>query len=477
MPDRKTRLNTQTPHSAQTPHSPRDSLRVQRISPRGSFCGTVLLQFILKLQNLINKGFEATLAGLNRKIDTSLFTIILWNQRPKIALFQIGLYDFIREPTKRWNVWPEVGRMGDSVSADNAYREWSSDISLRFRQSQIKASIKVNSEMLRFYWSLGHDMDEKKNLYHWGSDFYEQIGKDLRKELPDVKSFSARNLQNMHQFYRLFPIAKQAVSQFDQDHMLLSNSGEFTKQVVSQIADDEIFLIPWGHIIKIMNKVDGNRDKALFYIRKTLENNWSRAVLINFLDSNLYERQGKAVSNFDLTLPAPQSDLAQAVTKDPYTFDFLTIRDSYDEKELKDALMNNITRFLLDLGNGFAFVGREYRLEIGNTTNFIDMLFYNIKLHCYVVVEIKVKEFDSGDMGQLGTYMVAVNHQLKGEQDGPTLGLLICKSKDNVKARYALEASSQPMGISQYDITAFIPEAFKGSLPTIEEIEAEISSD
>lgn len=197
---------------------------------------------------------------------------------------------------------------------------------------------------------------------------------------------------------------------------------------------------------------------------------------MNFLDTDLYERQGKAVSNFDLTLPAPQSDLAQAITRDPYTFDFLTLRESYDEKELKDALMDNITRFLLELGNGFAFVGREYKLEIGNTNNFIDMLFYNIKLHCYVVVEIKVKEFDSGDMGQLGTYMVAVNHQLKSENDGPTLGLLICKSKDNVKARYALEASSQPMGISQYDITTFIPEKFKGSLPTIEEIEAEISS-
>ncbi len=197
---------------------------------------------------------------------------------------------------------------------------------------------------------------------------------------------------------------------------------------------------------------------------------------MNFLDTDLYERQGKAVSNFDLTLPAPQSDLAQAITRDPYTFDFLTLRESYDEKELKDALMDNITKFLLELGNGFAFVGREYKLEIGNTNNFIDMLFYNIKLHCYVVVEIKVKEFDSGDMGQLGTYMVAVNHQLKSENDGPTLGLLICKSKDNVKARYALEASSQPMGISQYDITTFIPEEFKGSLPTIEEIEAEISS-
>lgn len=366
--------------------------------------------------------------------------------------------------------------MGNLINTDKAYKEWIYDISLRFKQSQIKASMKVNSEMLRFYWSLGHDMDEKKNLYHWGSNFYEQVGKDLRKELPDVKSFSARNLQNMHQFYRLFPIAKQVVSQFDQDHILLSNTGEFTKQVVSQFTDDEIFLIPWGHIVKIMNKVDGNRDKALFYIHKTLENNWSRAVLMNFLDTDLYERQGKAVSNFDLTLPAPQSDLAQAITRDPYTFDFLTLRESYDEKELKDALMDNITRFLLELGNGFAFVGREYKLEIGNTNNFIDMLFYNIKLHCYVVVEIKVKEFDSGDMGQLGTYMVAVNHQLKSENDGPTLGLLICKSKDNVKARYALEASSQPMGISQYDITTFIPEKFKGSLPTIEEIEAEISS-
>ena len=180
-------------------------------------------------------------------------------------------------------------------------------------------------------------------------------------------------------------------------------------------------------------------------------------------------------ADFDLTLPAEKSDLAQAITKDPYNFDFLTIREKYDETELKDALMNNITRFLLELGNGFAFVGREVRLEIGETENFIDMLFYNIKLHSYVVVEVKVKEFESGDMGQLGTYMVAVNHQLRGELDGPTLGLLICRSKDNIKARYALEASSQPMGISEYDINTFLPEEYKGSMPTIEEIEAELA--
>lgn len=196
--------------------------------------------------------------------------------------------------------------------------------------------------------------------------------------------------------------------------------------------------------------------------------------MLNFLDTDLYERQGKAITNFSRTLPAIESDLAQAITRDPYNFDFLAIREKYDEKELKDALMDNITKFLLELGNGFAFVGREVRLEIGETENFVDMLFYNIKLHCYVVVEVKVTEFDSRDMGQLGTYMVAVNHQLKGEADAPTLGLIICKSKDNVKAQYALEASTQPMGISEYDINRFMPENFKGSLPTIEEIENEL---
>ena len=297
--------------------------------------------------------------------------------------------------------------MGNLINSDNTYREWISNISLRFRQSQIKASITVNSEMLRFYWTLGHDMDEKKNLYHWGSNFYEQVGKDLRKELPDVKSFSARNLRYMHQFYCLFPILQQVVAKLDFNHQN------------DCVSCDEIFLIPWGHIVQIMNKVNGNRDKALFYIRKTLENKWSRAVLMNFLDTDLYERQGKAVSNFDLTLPAPQSDLAQAITRDPYTFDFLTLRESYDEKELKDALMDNITRFLLELGNGFAFVGREYKLEIGNTNNFIDMLFYNIKLHCYVVVEIKVKEFDSGDMGNWELTWLPLTISLKGNRTGP----------------------------------------------------------
>ena len=370
------------------------------------------------------------------------------------------------------------------IKQDDSYRNWIQEVSKRFRQSQLKAAIKVNSEMLRFYWILGRDMDAKKESYTWGSRFYDQVSKDLSDELPDVKSFSPRNLLYMHQFYKLFPdalfvpqtdvnlpeavITQQPVSRFG-----------LTKTAQQHVSQNdtlkEIFMIPWGHVVQILNKCRGDKEKALFYVHKTIENNWSRAVLLNFLSTDLYERQGKAVTNFALTLPAPQSDLAQAVTRDPYNFDFLTIRERYDEKELKDALMNNIEKLLLELGNGFAFVGREVRLEIGETENFIDMLFYNIKLHCYVVVEVKVREFESGDMGQLGTYMVAVNHQLKGEQDTPTLGLLICRSKDNVKAKYALEASSQPMGISEYDISHFMPENYRSSLPTIEEIEAELA--
>lgn len=179
-------------------------------------------------------------------------------------------------------------------------------------------------------------------------------------------------------------------------------------------------------------------------MNQVLQNNWSRAVLLNFLDTDFYERQGKAITNFKLMLPAVQSDLAQEITKDPYKFDFITLTQSYNEKELKDALMDNIQKFLLELGNGFAFVGREYRIEIGETANFIDMLFYHIRLHCYVVVEVKVTEFDSSYAGQLGTYVVAVDHLLKTEQDAPTLGLIVCKSKDDVKAQYALESINQP---------------------------------
>lgn len=313
--------------------------------------------------------------------------------------------------------------------------------------------------MLRFYWQLGKELHDRKDRFSYGQSFYKTISRDLRRELPDVKSFSETNLKYMQYFWEMYPDAANR------------------PQVADDFDETIVFCIPWGHQRVILDKCKGNPQKALFFVNQVVQNNWSRAVLLNFLDTDLYERQGKAITNFALTLPAIQSDLAQEITKDPYKFDFLTLTQSYNEKELKDALMDNIQKFLLELGNGFAFVGREYRIEIGSTENFIDMLFYHVRLHCYVVVEVKVTEFESSYAGQLGTYVVAVNHQLKTEKDEATLGLLVCKSKDDIKAQYALEASSQPLGVSAYELSKLIPENFKGSLPSIDEIESELRKD
>jgi predicted nuclease of restriction endonuclease-like (RecB) superfamily len=353
--------------------------------------------------------------------------------------------------------------VSEIITIDEKYKKWLYEVGDRFKNSQIKAATKVNEEMLYFYFWLGRKISILKNEVNLGNAFYREVSKDLQKLLPTVKSFSPTNLKYMQYFYQLY-----ASPQLEDSDIWDSLSPQLGDCVLS------VFKIPWGHNKLIIDKCKNNREKAIFYASKTLENNWSRAVLMNFLDTALYERQGKAITNFAMTLPKPESALAQSITRDPYNFDFITLTKRYDEKELKDKLMDNITKFLLELGNGFAFVGREVPLDIGETENYVDMLFYNIKLHCYVVVEVKVEEFNSRDMGQLGTYMVAVNHQLKGDMDAPTLGLIICKSKDNVKAQYALEASSQPMGISEYDVSRFIPENFKSSLPSIEEIEEEL---
>lgn len=343
------------------------------------------------------------------------------------------------------------------IKRDKQYQEWILSIYQRFRQSQIQAVIKVNSEMLRLYWSIGRDISQMSFSAQYGSAFYQTISQDLKKHLPEVRSFSVTNLKYMRYFYEMYPNVANR------------------QQVADDFDWEMIFQIPWGHHIVLINAYKNDIEQAKFYIQQILENNWSRAVLLNFIDTNLYERQGKAISNFQKTLPNMQGDLAQSITKDPYHFDFLSIREKYDEKELKIALMSNINKFLLELGNGFAFVGQEYRIQVGNTEKFIDMLFYHIPLNCYVVLEVKVCEFDSAFMGQLGTYVVAVNHQLKTEQMNPTIGLLVCKSMDKIEAQYAIESSTQPIGISAYELSKLIPERFKGSLPTIEEIETELS--
>ena len=349
------------------------------------------------------------------------------------------------------------------------YKKWIADLKERYRRSQIKAASTVNREMLLFYWNLGKDISELQHENQYGKGFYDVLSNDLQNAIPNAKGFSPRNLRYTKQFYILYQNRVQNLPQAGADLGISSN----LPQVGADLKDIEIFCIPWGHHKLIMDKCKDDRDKALFFVRKTIENNWSRAMLMNFIDTNLYERQGKAISNFDKTLPSPQSDLAQEMTKDPYNFDFLTITEGFYEKELKDALMDNIQRFL-ELGKGFAFVGREYRLVVGQTEQFIDMLFYNIALHCYVVIEIKTRDFEPGDMGQISTYVAAVDGILKKEGDTDTIGLLICKTKDNVLAQYAANSIKSPIGISEFELSDLVPEDFRGTLPTIEEIEREL---
>lgn len=240
---------------------------------------------------------------------------------------------------------------------------------------------------------------------------------------------------------------------------------------------EQLFSIPWGHHTLLIDRCSDNIEKALFFVRSTVENGWSRSMLLNALSTDLYERQGKALTNFKRTLPAETSDLAQELTKDPYDFAFTGITGRYNESLLKNALLDNITKFLVELGTGFAYVGKEYRLEVGNREQFIDLLFYNLNLSCYVVIEVKIGKFEFADIGQLGGYMVACNHLLKKEgRDNPTIGLLICKEKDKVQAQYALESSTQPISISEYELEKFYPEKVEGTMPTIEEIEQGLSS-
>ena len=374
--------------------------------------------------------------------------------------------------------------MSKSISIlDKDYAQWVEDLSVRYRQSQIKAFVKVNRELLRYYWELGRDIEEMHVEERWGQGVIKNLSIDLQYRNPNATGLSVRNIYYCKKFYLLyrqyFAIVPQTVAQLKEGKVPqpVAQSFEVVPQVVGQL-DEIIFSIPWGHHRFLMDRYSKEPAKAFYYVRKTMEEGWSRDVMLNHMDSNLYEREGKALTNFKNTLPEVTSELAQELTKDPYNFAFTGITQSYNERILKDALLNNITHFLTELGTGFAYVGKEYRLQVGQTENFIDLLFYNLNLSCYVVIEVKIGKFEFSDIGQLGGYVVACNHQLRKEgRDNPTIGLLICKEKDRVQAQYALESSSQPLGISEYDLEKFYPEKVEGTIPTIEEIEAKLSEE
>ena len=352
------------------------------------------------------------------------------------------------------------------LSKNSYYRSWVKELKQRYLSARLKASIEANRTLLEYYWSLGRDIANKQYGNTYGSGFYKTLSHDLRSEMPEEKGFSERNLRNMYDFYKTY---SQVVENLQQ---AAANSSGTNRR---QGADDllrEICSIPWDHQCRIVSKCKGDANKALFFVRKVIENGWGRNVLLNFLGTDLYERQAKAITNFSKTLPALQSDLAQQTTKDPYVFNFLTMTEDYNERELEDALVANVTKFLVELGTGFAYMGRQYRMQVGEKEIFIDLLFYNTRIHAYCCIELKTGSFEPAHLGQLGLYVSAVNHQLKTEHDNPTIGLLICKDKDNIEAQYSLEGYNLPLGISQYELTKLIPNEIKSTLPSIEEIES-----
>jgi len=324
--------------------------------------------------------------------------------------------------------------------------------------------------MLRFYWELGKDMVEMNIENRWGEGVMDALSMDLRQLIPDAHCFSKTNLYYMKRFYLLYKSEVEIVPQVGAK----IGTNEIVPQVGAKL-ETNLFAIPWGHHKIILDKCSNNLAKALYYARQTVENGWSRAMLLNFLDTDLYEREGKALTNFKRTLPDETSDLAQEITKDPYNFAFAGITKRYNERLLKEQLLKNITKFLLELGTGFSYVGREYRLQIGETEKFVDLLFYHLNLRCFVVIEVKITKFDFSDIGQIGGYVVAANHLLRKEGDNPTIGLLICKDKDNMVARYALESTNQPIAISEYELSKLYPKNVEGEIPSIEEIESRLT--
>lgn len=364
---------------------------------------------------------------------------------------------------------------------DKDYAQWVEDLSARYHQSQIRASVKVNRELLRYYWELGRDIEEMHVEERWGQSVIKNLSIDLQHQNPNAKGLSVRNIYYCKKFYLLYRqyvlIVPQSVAQLEKGKVpqVVAQSSEVLPQIAGQLSE-VLFSIPWGHHRHIMDKCSEDPAKAFYYVRKTMEEGWSREVMLIHMDANLYEREGKALTNFTRTLPAETSELAQELTKDPYSFAFTGITGKYNEGKLKDALLGNISQFLLELGTGFAYVGKEFKLQIGEKEKFIDLLFYNLKLSCYVVIEVKIGEFDFQDLGQLSGYVVACNHILKKEgRDNPTIGLLICRQKDSLLAQYALEGSNLPLGISEYELSKLYPEKVEGTIPTIEEIESKLN--
>jgi predicted nuclease of restriction endonuclease-like (RecB) superfamily len=338
----------------------------------------------------------------------------------------------------------------------SSYPQVLKNIKVRIHEAKVKASLSVNQELIKLYWDVGQLITEKQKQEKWGAKVIEKLGEDLQKEFPGIEGFSRRNVFRMKKFYTSYQIVPQAVA-------LIENL--------------PIFRIPWGHNAVLLEKLKGTEER-LWYAQRAIEKGWSRSNLEMWIESDLRGREGKGITNFKSTLPKPDSDLAQQAMRDPYCLDFLMLSDEAKEKEIEQGLMNHLQKFLLELGEGFAFVGRQYPLCVEGDTYYLDLLFFNLKLRCYVVVELKAREFDLRDTGQMNFYLAAVDDMLRHLEDRPTIGILICKTKKKLKAQYAVANLKRPINISSYELIAkSLPKELKPSLPSIAQIEEELNKD
>lgn len=350
---------------------------------------------------------------------------------------------------------------------DSEYKSWLIELKDKIRSAQLKASLGVNEQMILLYWDIGKSIVQKQAERQWGSKIIEQMAKDLKAEVSDTKGFSRTNLFSMRQFY-LFYKDQAIIHQLG--GQLKNEIGNKSVDLISQ--DSILTKVPWRHHVVIMNKCK-LPEHAIFYLQQTIQNNWSRNVLEIQLESKLIDRLGKAPNNFELTLPKHQSDLAKETLKDPYKFDFLTLERDIQELELEKQLTENITKFLLELGKGFAFVGRQYLLQIGGKERKIDLLFYHTRMHCYVVIDLKMGEFEPEFAGKMNYYLSAIDSLLKTEHDNPSIGIILCKSKEQIEVEFALRDISKPMGISEFTFKE-LPANIQKNMPTVEEIENEL---
>ena len=330
------------------------------------------------------------------------------------------------------------------------YQLWLGDLKAQIQVAQQQAVLAVNQELLKLYWQIGNDILQRQQQQGWGSKVIDQLAKDLRVAFPELKGFSARNLKYMRAFAEAW------------------REPEFVQQPVAQL--------PWGHHLVLLTKLKESSSR-LSYAALVQQHGWSRNVLVHQIESQVLQRQGQATTNFAQTLPAPQSELAQQTLKDPYIFDFLSLGMAAHERDIEKALTQHISQFLLELGSGFAFVGKQVPLEIGGQDFYLDLLFYHLKLRCYLVIELKAGDFKPEHVGQLSFYLSAVDDHYKAEQDAPTIGLLLCKNRNKVIAEYALRDNSKPIGVSEYQLAQCLPPNLEDQLPSIERIEQELQGD